>query len=138
MPHIVQASFKHNKINCYYVNMPHIVQASFKHNMPHTVQATFKHNKINCYYVNMDFGGFYELVLYSNGFDETKISLKIIIFDHLLFTQMLATFPRTQSRACKLSIPIICLSIAVVFSVISVIMLVVYWSIRRRLKEWKK
>ena len=82
--------------------------------MPHFVQASFKHNKINCYYVNMDFGRFYELVLYSNGFDEMKISFEFFIFDHLLFTKMLATFPRTQSRACNRSIPIICLSIAIV------------------------
>ena len=86
----------------------------------------------------MDFDGFYELALYSNGFDETKVSFEIFIFHHLLFTKMLATFPRTQSPACNQSIPIICLSIAIVFSVISIILQLVYWRIRRRLKEWKK
>ena len=75
----------------------------------------------------MDFTGFYKLVLYTNGFGETKIPFQITVVDQLPFTQMPATFPTTQSPAFNLSTLIICLSIAVVFSIISTVLLMTYW-----------
>ena len=74
--------------------------------------------------VNRKFAGVYELVLHSNGFGETKIPFQIIVVDQSSFTQMPATFSTTQLLSFNPFTSIICLSIAVVFSIISIVLLI--------------
>ena len=85
--------------------------------------------------VIQNFNGFYELVLYSNGFGETKIPFQVIVVDQLPFTHIIATFPITPLPSFNSSTSVICLSIAVAFSTISIALLIVYWRERYCLKE---
>ena len=92
--------------------------------MIHFALATLKNHKIYCFQVNRKFAGVYELILHSNGFGETKIPFQIIVVDQSSFTQMPATFSTTQLPSFNPFTSIICLSIAVVFSIISIVLLI--------------
>ena len=86
---------------------------------------TLSHNvAFCCQQIDKTFDGFYELILYSKEFGETKIIFSINVFDQSLTTSDLPCVPTILSSATNDLAVMIVLSIAVVFSISSVVLLI--------------